>query len=337
MKNTKRNLLARRLLAIIALAAVIGLGLIGCSVSSGSGSSGIDDDTSTVTDVTVSPATPPAYLGGTVQFNAVVTGTNNPAQTVAWSIVETNKHSGTTISGTGLLTVSLSESLQALTVKATSTADTSKSGQATVTIYPDEESIPTITSVTVEPSTVSVPKGGSYTFEAVVTGTNHPEHTVTWSIVQTNKHAQTNINADGELTVSADEPLSTLTVRATSTVDDTKYGSATVTLTVVPPNQGALQITIGTGGKMTSSNAVISGGVLTLKRNATASLTLEDVSQYTNIQWQVLNTNVTGSGTSFTLVGSNDAFLVGRDYFVTAQALKNGVPYSVTITFKVEE
>jgi len=49
--------------------------------------------------------------------------------------------------------------------------------------------------------------------------------------VQTNKHAQTTIDANGVLTISASETLSSLTVRATSIYDDTKFGNATVTTT----------------------------------------------------------------------------------------------------------
>jgi hypothetical protein len=88
---------------------------------------------STVSSVTVSPATASVAKGKTQTFNAKITGTNNPAQTVTWSIVQTNKNSGTTINA-GVLTVAAAETLTSLTVKATSTADTSKSGTAAVTI-----------------------------------------------------------------------------------------------------------------------------------------------------------------------------------------------------------
>jgi len=86
----------------------------------------------TVTSVTISPATANVAKGTTQKFTATVTGTNNPAQTVTWSIVQTN--SGTTINSSGLLTVATAENLTSLTVKATSTVDTSKSGTAAVTV-----------------------------------------------------------------------------------------------------------------------------------------------------------------------------------------------------------
>jgi len=58
-------------------------------------------------------------------------------------------------------------------VKATSTADTSKSGTATVTVYNSDAEIPaTVTGVTVSPASATVPKGQSRQFSAVVEGVN---------------------------------------------------------------------------------------------------------------------------------------------------------------------
>jgi hypothetical protein len=85
-----------------------------------------EDNNPTVTGVTVSPKTVNVTKGGIQPFIAVVNGTNNPVQTVIWSIVESGKASGTTISDAGLLTVASDETLTALTVRATSTFDTTK-------------------------------------------------------------------------------------------------------------------------------------------------------------------------------------------------------------------
>jgi hypothetical protein len=88
-------------------------------------------DDPTVSAVTVSPATASVAKGKTHQFTAAVTGTNSPAQTVTWSV--SGGVEGTTITG-GLLTVAAAETAATLTVKATSTVDTGKSGTATVTV-----------------------------------------------------------------------------------------------------------------------------------------------------------------------------------------------------------
>jgi len=89
----------------------------------------------TVTGVTVTPSTATVARNGTQQFTAVVAGTNNPAQTVTWT-VSTNQGNvnGTSISETGLLTVGPNQNPTTLIVTATSTVDTAKSGAATVTV-----------------------------------------------------------------------------------------------------------------------------------------------------------------------------------------------------------
>ena len=88
-----------------------------------------------------------------------------------------------------------------------------------------------VTSVTVTPASASVVIGGTRAFTAAVTGTNNPAKTVTWSIIGTEKHAETTINSDGLLSVSADETLPLLIVRATSTLDASKFGQSYVTIT----------------------------------------------------------------------------------------------------------
>jgi endo-1,4-beta-xylanase len=99
----------------------------------------------TVSTVTVSPATSSVAKGGTQQFTATVNGTNSPAQTVTWSIVQPDKNGSTTITTSGLLTVASAETLTTLTVRAASTADTGKSGTATVTVTGGASDVPEFT------------------------------------------------------------------------------------------------------------------------------------------------------------------------------------------------
>jgi hypothetical protein len=86
----------------------------------------------------------------------------------------------------------------------------------------------TVTGVTVSPATVEVQKGGTQLFSATVNGAGNPAQTVTWSV--SGGTGTTNISSGGLLTVDANETATTLTVRATSDVDNTKYVEATVTL-----------------------------------------------------------------------------------------------------------
>jgi uncharacterized lipoprotein NlpE involved in copper resistance len=93
----------------------------------------------------------------------------------------------------------------------------------------DDGGTSTVASVTVSPSPVNVPKGGTQAFTATVSGTGNPVQTVTWSV--SGGGAGTVISESGVLTVAAGESVGTLTVTATSTVDTSKSGTATVTVT----------------------------------------------------------------------------------------------------------
>ena len=86
----------------------------------------------TVTGVTVAPSAVDVVKGGTQTFTATVTGTGSPATTVTWTV--TGGITGTSIDSAGVLTVAEGETAATLTVKATSTVDTTKSGTATVTV-----------------------------------------------------------------------------------------------------------------------------------------------------------------------------------------------------------
>ena len=121
-------------------------------------------------------------------------------------------------------------------------ADWSSSGSAAVTVT----LAPT---VTVTPTNPTVQKGNTQTFSAVVAGTNGPAQTVTWSVL--GSVSGTSIDSAGVLTVAEDETASTLTITATSTVDSSKSGTATV---VVTPQTYALTISAGTGGSITTGS-----------------------------------------------------------------------------------
>lgn len=82
--------------------------------------------------VAVSPETATVEKGGTQQFTA---GGGGAAGGVTWTVTGASAvNSGTTVSTAGLLTVAEAETNTELTVKATSTKDTTKSGSAAVTV-----------------------------------------------------------------------------------------------------------------------------------------------------------------------------------------------------------
>ena len=190
-------------------------------------------ETPTVTSVTVNPETASLLRDATQSFVATVNGENNPPQFVTWSVE--GGVAGTDITADGILTIAAKETAKNLTVMAKSTFDDTKSGTAAVTVLH-----PTVTSVTVSPVTTNVNKGETQQFTATVTGTNGPEQTVTWTV--SGGGTGTSINANGLLTVAFGETSSSLTVKATSTVDTDKSGTAAVTVKT-PPLTGSVTIT----------------------------------------------------------------------------------------------
>ena len=87
----------------------------------------------TVSSVTVDPSTKTVAPGGTQAFTATVAGSGDVSQAVAWSVTGANK-AGTTISGSGVLTIDATETATSLTVTATSAQDSTVTGTATVTV-----------------------------------------------------------------------------------------------------------------------------------------------------------------------------------------------------------
>lgn len=115
---------------------------------------------------------------------------------------------------------------------------------------------PTVTSVAVSPSATGVQKGTTQQFTVTVQGANNPAQTVAWEIVGSHA-AGTSINTSGLLTVAADETQATLTVKATSTVNTSKSGTATVTVTDQPVVKYTLTVVNGTGGGNYAVNAAV--------------------------------------------------------------------------------
>lgn len=86
-----------------------------------------------VTSVTVSPATATVAKGQHAQLSANVVTTNFASKAVTWSMTGAAK-AETQIDNSGNLFVADDETASTLTIKATSVADTTKSGSATITI-----------------------------------------------------------------------------------------------------------------------------------------------------------------------------------------------------------
>jgi hypothetical protein len=86
----------------------------------------------TVTGVSIEGGHRSLERGGTQKLRAIVYGTNNPSQEVVWTV--TGGRSGTGINPAGALNIAVNETVDNLTVRATSKADSSKSGTIVITV-----------------------------------------------------------------------------------------------------------------------------------------------------------------------------------------------------------
>ena len=178
--------------------------------------------------VSVSPVTARVTAGTQMQFTATVTGTTNTA--VSWSLAGSGCSGAAcgTISTAGLYTApSTVPNPPQVSVTATSVADATKSGTASLTIVPS-------VSVTVAPSTAQVHVGEQQQFAATVKGTTNTA--VSWKVSGSGCIGATcgTISTSGLYTAPSAIPSPALiTVIATSAADSAKSGTASVT--IVPP------------------------------------------------------------------------------------------------------
>ena len=94
----------------------------------------------TVDEVKIDPSEISLEQGSSRTFGVAVLGTGDPSQEVTWS-VQGNESDSTSIDENGKLTIGEDESAKTLTVKATSTVDSSKSASATVTVTAKAEEV----------------------------------------------------------------------------------------------------------------------------------------------------------------------------------------------------
>jgi hypothetical protein len=150
---------------------------------------------------------------------------------------------------------------------------------------------PTVTSVTVSSTTSIVEQGKDLTFTATVTGDNSPAQTVTWEVSRSDGAVKDDTKFTGaKLTVAGDEPIGTLTVTATSTVDKTKSGT--------------MDVTVYEEGKVpTVTSVTVSPATASVAKGGTATFTATvtgDNSPAQTVTWSVSG----DSGTTISAVGS---------------------------------
>jgi RHS repeat-associated protein len=169
--------------------------------------------------ISVRPAVTTLPAGGTQQFTATVTNTNNTG--VTWTLLPAGVGS---ISATGLYTAPATiTGQQTVTVTASSLADSTQWASATITLGSAAVPVP---AVNLNPPAASLFAKQTQQFTATVTNTSNTA--VTWSI---SPAGDGSIDANGlytaPSTISSEE---TVTVKATSQADASQSASAPIKL-----------------------------------------------------------------------------------------------------------
>jgi hypothetical protein len=244
--------------------------------------------------------------GETLQFTSEVVATGKDltgSETVNWTVSSTEAGNGpvttgTSISPSGMLKVSIDEIYPVLWVKATSAAYSKVFGSRQVQI-----SGPKVGSVTLTAAgnATSVASGGTLKFTATAAGRG-PNQGITFSVGSASNAtgtvaSGTSISADGTLTVAAGETANSLFVRAVSATDATKTDTRevrVVTVTSVTVTAAGGTARVARGGRLQFSAAVAG------KNDPAATVT-----------WKVSSTaDGTGTVTSGTAIAANGTLTV---------------------------
>ena len=203
----------------------------------GGGSGGSGGSKTTITSVSVTPASTSVQPGAQQQFTATVSGTGNVPQTVTWSLSgNADGRNLGTITSSGLYTAAaIPPNPNTVTVKATSTLNTSKSGAASALIGSSPFQI---TGVTISPTTATVNTAAQQQFTATVQGTGSFSNAVSWLVdgdIGGNSLVGV-ISTTGLYSAPQTIPgFGSVTVTATSAVDTSLSGTAQVTVNQGPP------------------------------------------------------------------------------------------------------
>ncbi len=271
----------------------------------------------TVSGVTVTPVNASLSVGDTQTLTATVNGANlDPDdRRVTWLVADT---SIATISAQGVLTgVAKGQT----TVTATSDFDSTKSGTATIVVTSNK----TVTSVTVAPINAAVIIGNTQAFTATVNGINldPADQTVTWSIADT---SITTVNVNGVVTGVAEGQT---TVIATSDFDNTKSGTATIT---VSSNKSVTSVTVA------PANAAVTIGNTQAFTATVNGANLDPADQ--TVTWSIANSSiatvnangvVTGVAQGQTTVTATSNFDSTRSGTATITVNSNKSVTSVTV------
>ncbi|QJD84670.1 Ig-like domain-containing protein [Cohnella herbarum] len=181
-------------------------------------------ETPAINSVTVNPSAENVAQGNSLQLEATVDAVGDADETVKWTSSDPDQ---VAVDSTGNVTVEAEATLKEYTITATSNFDSSKTGEAVITVT----QAPEIRSVTVTPSTENVMQGTSKQLDVAVDAVGDADETVTWT---SSDPEQVAVDNTGNITVAADATPKNYTITATSNFDNSKTGEAVITVTEAP-------------------------------------------------------------------------------------------------------
>jgi len=176
--------------------------------------------------VALSPTALTLATGASSSFTATVSGTTTGVTWMVDGVANGNSTVGTVTGSGNTVTYTAPSTGGVHTLYATSTADTTKSASATLTVQ-----APLLVSVALSPSSSTVTAGSATTFTASISGTTNTG--TTWAvdgIANGNTTVGTLTGTGGSRTYTAPTTSGTHTLTATSTVDPTKSAASSVTI-----------------------------------------------------------------------------------------------------------
>jgi len=249
--------------------------------------------------VAVSPTSATVSTGAKASLSSTVTGSANTA--VTWSVdgvLNGNATVGTITVAGNIATYTSSTTAGSHSVKCTSTADTTKTATAIMTVVAPA----TVSSVAVSPATLNLTTGGQNQFSAAVTGTGSFNPAVAWSA------QRGTITSTGLYTAPPTGGSDVVT--AASVVTPSVASTASITVTApsaapaAPVLSGPVELQAGSGpytvtaaiGTGCTTLWSITGGTLLSSPSASSALFEAGSGPYVTLTCQV--SNAAGSATS---------------------------------------
>ena len=194
-----------------------------------------------VTAITVNAET--SYNATTFTPTATLTPSNTTQTGITWSITSGGTYASIN-SSTGVVTVNSGASSNSITVKATSTANSSVYGTKNITVtYPTEPVPLTALAINAESSYTGI----EFTPTVTYTPSNTTQTGVTWSITSGGEYATIN-SSTGVVTIDDEADSDSITITATSTENSSITATKNVTVTYEADVDITSEFTFTSGG-----------------------------------------------------------------------------------------